>query len=51
MTALAWAAYGGCKQVVDTLLKARSNPDIQDHVCYFCVDHVIATVDHYSVLV
>ena len=39
MTALAWASYNGYKQVVDVLLKAGANPDIQDpdHVrwCYF----------------
>ena len=33
MTALAWAAYEGHEQVVDVLLKAGANPDIQDHVC------------------
>ena len=32
MTALAWAAYEGHEQVVDVLLKAGANPDIQDKV-------------------
>ena len=32
MTALAWAAYKGYKQIVDLLLKAGANPDIQDKV-------------------
>jgi ankyrin repeat protein len=31
-TTLAWAASKGHKQVVDVLLKAGANPDIQDHV-------------------
>ena len=31
-TALALAAYGGQTQVVDVLLKAGANPDIQDNV-------------------
>ena len=33
LTALAVAAYEGHEQVVDVLLKAGANPDIQDHVC------------------
>ena len=33
MTALAWAARQGHEQVVDVLLKAGANPDIQNHVC------------------
>ena len=32
MTALAWAACKGHEQVVDVLLKAGANPDIQDKV-------------------
>ena len=32
MTALAWAAIKGYKQVVDMLLKAEANPDLQDKV-------------------
>ena len=32
MTALAWAASEGHKQVVDVLLKAGANPDVQDNV-------------------
>ncbi len=32
MTALAWAASEGHEQVVDVLLKAGANPDIQDKV-------------------
>ena len=32
MTALAWAAYKGDKQIVLILLNARANPDIQDQV-------------------
>ena len=36
MTALAWAARQGHKQVVDVLLKAGANPDIQNHVCHYC---------------
>ena len=32
-TALAQAAYEGHEQVMDVLLKAGANPDIQDHVC------------------
>ena len=31
MTALAWAANEGREQVVDVLLKAGANPDIQSH--------------------
>ena len=34
MTALAWATSLGHKQVVDVLLKAEANPNIQDHVCF-----------------
>ena len=33
MTTLVWAASLGHEQVVDVLLKAGANPDIQDHVC------------------
>ena len=33
MTALAYAASQGYKQVVDMLLNAGANPDIQDKVC------------------
>ena len=33
VTALALAANKGHKQVVDVLLKAGANPDIQNHVC------------------
>ena len=43
MTALAWAAHQGYEQVVDVLLKAGANPDIQDNVCYFLM-HIINTV-------
>ena len=32
MTALAWAAINGYVQVVDMLLKAETNPDLQDKV-------------------
>ena len=32
VTALAWAACKGHEQVVDMLLKAGANPDIQDKV-------------------
>ena len=32
MTALTWAAYKGHEQVVDVVLKAGANPDIQDKV-------------------
>ena len=32
MTALAWAAYQGHKQIVHILLNAEANPDIQDQV-------------------
>ena len=32
ITALAVAAHGGHEQVVDVLLKAGANPDIQDKV-------------------
>lgn len=32
MTALAWAAFNGYVQVVDMLLKAGANPDLQDKV-------------------
>ena len=32
MTALAWAAYEGHEQVVDVLIKAGANPDIQNQV-------------------
>ena len=32
MTALAWAAYQGNKQIVHILLNAGANPDIQDQV-------------------
>jgi ankyrin repeat protein len=32
MTALAWATSEGREQVVDVLLKAGANPDIQDKV-------------------
>lgn len=35
MTAMAWAAMKGHKQVVDVLLKAGANPDIPNHVCLF----------------
>ena len=31
-TALAWAAYQGCQKVVNILLNAGANPDIQDQV-------------------
>ena len=31
-TALAWAAHEGHEQIVDVLLKAGANPDIQDKV-------------------
>ena len=31
-TALAWAANGGHEQVVDVLLKAGANPDVQIEV-------------------
>ena len=34
MTALAWAAQEGHEQVVDVLLKAGANPDIQGHGCW-----------------
>ena len=33
MTALALAANEGHEQVVDVLLKAGANPNIQNHVC------------------
>ena len=33
MTTIASAASEGHEQVVDVLLKAGANPDIQDHVC------------------
>ena len=33
-TTIALAASEGHEQVVDLLLKARANPDIQDHVCH-----------------
>ena len=32
MTALAVAAYGGCEEVVNVLLNAGANPNIQDNV-------------------
>ena len=32
-TALAAAARKGHEQVIDVLLKAGANPDIQEHVC------------------
>jgi ankyrin repeat protein len=32
MTVLAWAAYEVREQVLDVLLKAGANPDIQDKV-------------------
>ena len=32
MTALAWAAYNGNKQIVHILLNAGANPDIQNKV-------------------
>ena len=32
MTALVWAAINGYVQVVDMLLKAGANPDLQDKV-------------------
>ena len=36
MTALAWAAFKGREQVVDMLLKAGANRDIQDKVIINC---------------
>ena len=33
MTALAWAAQEGHEQVVDVLLKAGANRDVQGHSC------------------
>ena len=33
MTTLTWAAYRGNKEVVNVLLQAGANPDIQDQVC------------------
>ena len=36
MTALAFAAYQGHKQVVHILLNAGANPDIQDQVANYC---------------
>ena len=41
MTALAWAACQGHEEVVDVLLKAGANPDIQDNVCCFFLVHII----------
>ena len=35
MTALAWAAYHGHKQIVSILLNAGANPDIQDQVASY----------------
>ena len=42
ITALAGAAYKGHKQVVDVLLKAGANPDIQDKVTINC--NMIVTI-------
>ena len=41
MTAVALAVRQGHKQVVDVLLKAGANPDIQDHVCHTIPDSLI----------
>ena len=35
MTALTWATHQGHEKVVDVLLKAGANPDIQLHVSVF----------------
>ena len=56
-TALAMAAYGGHVQIMDVLLKAGANPDIQDNVtinyskcmCMLIVSHAILVFDSPSV--